>query len=234
MRHYRGLAKNGVTVDFVDEDSDLSGYKLVVVPMLYLLREDFAGKLRDFTAAGGTLVVTYWSGVVNETDLCWLGDMPHGLTEVLGLRRTEIDGMYDGETRKCSAVSEGVPPQASGSILCEVAVPEGAETLMVYDEDFFKGAPAVARNRYGEGWGYYLAARFEKEFYPPFYQEVCAPLFAPVWPSTLPEGVLATKRGQTVFLQNTSGESVTVDGQELPGYGTMAQTPGRETEVYAL
>lgn len=232
MRHYSGLAKNGVTVDFVDEDGDLSGYRLVIAPMLYLLREDFAQKLRDFTAAGGTLVVTYWSGVVGETDLCWLNDTPHGLTEVLGLRRTEIDGMYDGETRRCKAVEAGVPAEASGSILCEVAAPEGAQVLMVYDEDFFKGAPAVARNSYGSGTAYYLATRFEKAFYPAFYREVCAPLFAPVWPEPLPEGVLATKRGEAVFLQNTNAESVHIDGRELPGYGTMVCASG-QTAVYA-
>lgn len=221
MRHYSGLAKNGVNVDFVDEDGDLSGYKLVVAPMLYLLREDFARKLRDFTAAGGTLVVTYWTGVVGETDLCWLNDTPHGLTEVLGLRRTEIDGMYDGEYRRCKAVAAGVPQEASGSILCEVAALEGAQPLMVYEEDFFKGAPAVARNTYGSGAAYYLATRFEKAFYPVFYQELCAPLFTPLWPTQLPEGVLVTKRGKAVFLQNTNAESVCIDGRELPGYGTM-------------
>lgn len=227
MRHYRGLAKNGVNVDFMDEDGDLDGYKLVVVPMLYLLREEFAQKLRDFTAAGGTLVVTYWSGVVGETDLCWLGDTPHGLTEVLGLRRTEIDGMYDGESRKCTAVADGVPAAASGSILCEAAALEGAQPLMVYNEDFFKGLPAVARNRYGQGQGYYLATRFEREFYPAFYREVCSPLFEPVWPSPLPDGVLVTKRGKTVFLQNTNAENVMIDGRELPGYGTMVCPAGQ-------
>lgn len=221
MRHYRGLTKNGINVDFVDEDGDLSGYKLVVTPMLYLLREDFAQKLREFTADGGTLVTTYWSGVVNETDLCWLGDTPHGLTEALGVRRLEIDGMYDGETRRCVAVCEGVPATASGSILCEVAALEGASTMMVYDEDFFQGSPAVTQNRYGKGCGYYLATRFAKEFYPAFYREICVQLFKPIWPSPLPEGVLATKRGEIVFLQNAASSSVLIDGRELPGYGTL-------------
>lgn len=44
--------------------------------------------------------MTYWTGVVDESDLCRLGDTPYGLTKLLGLRRTEIDGMYDGETRR--------------------------------------------------------------------------------------------------------------------------------------
>ena len=96
LRHYEALARLGVDVQMVCEDGDLTGYRLVVAPMLYLLREDFAEKLRAFVAGGGTLVVTYWSGVVNETDLCYLGDTPHGLIDVLGVRRLEIDALYDG------------------------------------------------------------------------------------------------------------------------------------------
>ena len=223
MRHYRGLTKAGVTVDFVDEDGDLTGYKLVVAPMLYLLREDFAAKLRAFTEQGGTLVVTYWSGVVNETDLCWLGDTPHGLTEVLGLRRTEIDGMYDGESRRCVAQADGVPQTASGTTLCEVAALEGAQALMVYDEDFFKGAPAVAKHPFGAGCAYYLATRFEPAFYETFYAGVCGTMFPPVWEEKLPDGVLSARRGGCVFLQNTNGAPVQVGAHTLPAFGTLVR-----------
>ncbi len=69
----------------------------------------------------GTVIVTYWSGVVDESDLCRLGDTPYGLTELLGLRRTEIDGMYDGETRRCMPTAGCTLPEAQASTLCEVA-----------------------------------------------------------------------------------------------------------------
>lgn len=175
LRHYAGLSRNGVTVDFVNQDSDLSGYKLVVCPMLYLLREDFAAKLREFTQQGGRLVVTYWTGVVNETDLCYLGDTPHGLCDVLGLRRAEIDGMYDGETRRVIAADNAACAEAAeGSILCEVPVLEGATPLTVYDEDFYAGSAAVAVNAFGSGRAYYVATRFPMDFYTALYKDVCA------------------------------------------------------------
>ena len=218
LRHYEALARLGVDVQMVCEDGDLTGYSLVVAPMLYLLREDFTEKLRAFVAGGGTLVVTYWSGVVNETDLCYLGDTPHSLTDVLGVRRLEIDALYDGETRRCAAVAEGVPATATGAALCEVAALEGAEPLMVYEEDYFAGAPAVTRHRFGKGQAYYLATRFEAAFYAAFYRPLCAGLSA--WPGALPEGVLATPRGAYVFLQNTLPTRVQGDGFDLPPYGT--------------
>ena len=220
-RHYDGLSRNGFTVGFVNQDSDLTGYKLVVCPMLYMLREDFAAKLRDFTQNGGTLVVTYWSGMVDETDLCYLGDAPHNLTDVLGLRRTEIDGMYDGETRRAVAVSDAAcAKEATGSALCEVAALEGAAPLMVYDEDFFAGSPAVAVNAFGEGRAYYIATRFEPAFYTAFYCEAGKNVLAPAWPGALPAGVMASRRGKYVFLQNSLSTPVKGENFDIVPYGT--------------
>ena len=114
-RHYNALAREGIAVEFVDQNADLTGYGLVVVPMLYLLTDAFAKKLCAFAQNGGTVIVTYWSGVVDESDLCRLGDTPYGLTELLGLRRTEIDGMYDGETRSCMPAAGCTLPAAQAS-----------------------------------------------------------------------------------------------------------------------
>ena len=220
LRHYTGLSQLGIDVQMINQDSDISGYKLIVAPMLYMLREDFAQKLREFVKAGGTLVMTYWSSVVNETDLCWLGDAPHGLTDVLGVRRLEIDSLYDGETRRCVSDCDALPGTAHGTLLCEVAALEGATPLAVYDEDFFAGAPAVTVNAFGEGKAYYVATRFEEEFYKPFYAMVCDNVLESCWPGHLAEGVTATARGEYVFLQNTTDAVVWFENAELAPYAT--------------
>ena len=223
-RHYNALARAGIAVEFGDETADLTGYRLVVVPMLYLLTDDFAKKLCDFAQNGGTVVVTYWTGVVDESDLCRLGDTPYGLTELLGLRRTEIDGMYDGETRRCTPVSGCALPEAQASILCEVAVPndtDPAVQLSVYAEDYFAQHPAAAVHKYGAGRAYYLASRFDEDFYRAFYNDAAKELgLMPAWQQPLPAGVLAVKRGNFVFVQNCTEQPVTVGESELPRYGT--------------
>ena len=223
-RHYNALARAGIAVEFGDETADLTGYRLVVVPMLYLLTDDFAQKLCGFAQNGGTVVVTYWTGVVDESDLCRLGDTPYGLTELLGLRRTEIDGMYDGETRRCTPVSGCTLPEAQASILCEVAAlndTDPAEPLSIYAEDYFAQHPAAAVHKYGAGRAYYLASRFDEDFYRAFYRDAAKELgLVPAWAQPLPAGVLAVKRGNFVFVQNCTEQPVTVGERELPRYGT--------------
>lgn len=223
-RHYNALAREGIAVEFVDQNADLTGYGLVVVPMLYLLTDAFAKKLCAFAQNGGTVIVTYWSGVVDESDLCRLGDTPYGLTELLGLRRTEIDGMYDGETRRCVPSAGCTLPAAQASTLCEVAAldeKDPAEPLSLYDEDYFAGHPAASVHRYGKGRAYYLASRFDEAFYRAFYHDAAKEIgLSPAWPEALPEGVLAVRRGSFVFVQNCTEQPVTVGNTVLERYRT--------------
>ena len=223
-RHYNALAREGIAVEFVDQNADLTGYGLVVVPMLYLLTDAFAKKLCAFAQSGGTVIVTYWSGVVDESDLCRLGDTPYGLTELLGLRRTEIDGMYDGETRRCMPSAGCTLPAALASTLCEVAAldeKDPAEPLSLYDEDYFAGYPAAAVHRYGKGRAYYLASRFDEAFYRAFYHDAAKEIgLSPAWPEALPEGVLAVRRGSFVFVQNCTEQPATVGNTVLDRYRT--------------
>ena len=223
-RHYNALAREGIAVEFVDQDADLTGYGLVVVPMLYLLTDAFAKKLCAFAQSGGTVIVTYWSGVVDESDLCRLGDTPYGLTELLGLRRTEIDGMYDGETRRCVPSAGCTLPEALASTLCEVAAldeKDPAEPLSLYDEDYLAGHPAAAVHRYGKGRAYYLASRFDEAFYRAFYHDAAKEIgLSPAWPEALPEGVLAVRRGSFVFVQNCTEQPATVGNTVLDRYRT--------------
>ena len=167
--------------------------------------------------------VTYWTGVVDESDLCYLGDTPYGLTNLLGLRREEIDALYDGETCHCAATDDGAM-EADGSILCEVAALndiDPATPLMLYAEDYYAGCPAAAVHAFGKGQAYYLASRFNADFYNDFYAQVCEKAgLQPAWPEQLPAGVLATRRGDFVFMQNCNDHSVDIDGVELEKYST--------------
>ena len=58
--------------------------------MLYMVREGFAERAEAFVANGGHLVTTYWTGVVDETDLCHLGGFGP-LRKLLGIWAEEIE-----------------------------------------------------------------------------------------------------------------------------------------------
>ncbi|MFK9728853.1 beta-galactosidase trimerization domain-containing protein, partial [Escherichia coli] len=83
--HYSPFWEQGIAVDVIDADVDLTPYQLVIAPMLYMVRDGFAGRAEAFVANGGHLVTTYWTGIVNESDLCYLGGFPGPLRNLLGI-----------------------------------------------------------------------------------------------------------------------------------------------------
>ena len=215
---YQAFRKLGINVDLIDETRSLDGYRVVAAPMVYLLREGWTEKVRNFVKNGGIFLLTYWSGIVDETDLCYLGGTPHDLMDVMGFRSMEIDGLYDGEW------NEGIPEPENPlhlerayrcSHLCELVQPSTAEVLMTYGKDFYDGMPAMTRNVYGKGKAYAVCADFEQGL----YDEVCRKLAEEAGVERIveevPEGVEVTMREQKdgtryVFVQNFSRETVEV------------------------
>ena len=189
-------------------DADLSQYRLIVAPMLYLYRGSIAEKLKQFVENGGTLVGTYWSGIVNDTDLCYLGKTPgDGMSDVFGLVIEETDALYDGQ-KNFMVTSNDFMLQKSYEVteLCDVVHLNGAKALAVYGDDYYKGSPAFTLNHYGKGRAYYIAARLESSFYRSFYSFLADKLkLSRALAIDLPYGVTAHRRTgeqDLVFVEN--------------------------------
>ena len=211
LRHYRAFWQLGVPVNVVDMEHELSSYKLVVAPMLYLYRANIAEKMKAFVQNGGTLVGTYLSGIVNETDLCYLGGMPgEGMSEIFGLRSEEIDALYDGQYN--AMTYQGRRYQISE--LCDLTVLQGADVLSSYEQDFYAGRPALTVHPYGKGRAYYQAALLEDGFYLDFYQNILRECgIRPALDAPLPFGVTAGLRKadkEIVIVQNYNPHSVKI------------------------
>ncbi len=219
QKHYQALWQQSIPVDIVSQQSDLSAYRVIIAPMLYMVDEAFAERVNQFVAAGGVFIATYLTGIVNPDDLCFTTGFPGPLRDVLGIWSEEIDALYDGETNHISMTSSGWSSPEHGyecRELCDLIHAETAEVLGVYQDDFYAGRPAVTRNAWGKGQAYYLAARTGSDFLQDFYQMIAYQ--HSVTASTamqLPEGVVATARqsGERtyIFVQNYGDQAVTLD-----------------------
>jgi len=96
--YYEALWREHATVDFVHPCADISGYRVVVVPSAYLLTEAAAKNLHRYVEAGGTLLVSYFSGIVDACDAIHPGAYPGALREVLGLSIEEFHPLREHET----------------------------------------------------------------------------------------------------------------------------------------
>lgn len=213
LKFYRAFRRRGMNVDLVDMESSLEGYRVLALPMCYMFKKGFDGKVREFTRKGGILVVTYWSGIADDTDRCYLGGVPHGLMDVLGIRSMEIDGLYDWEENQfipAEGNELGITKSFSCKNLCDLVELRGATAVMSYGSDFYRGYPALTVNQYGEGSAWYVAADAEKDFYVDFIGLVLERngITGPV-PGEIPEGLEVCTRqkdGATYYLYQNFGE----------------------------
>ena len=180
LKSYQALRKAALNVDIINMEQSLDSYKLVVAPMLYMFRSGIETKLRTFVENGGILIMTYWSGIVNETDLCYLEGTPHSLLDVFGLRSKEIDGLYEWEENSLIPIPENslqLHTSYKCKNLCDLVQLNGATPLMNYGSDFYQGTPALTVNQYGKGYAYYICADAEELFYHDFYAKICSKLY---------------------------------------------------------
>lgn len=217
--HYRAFWSKGVPVDIISMDCDLSQYKLVVAPMLYMVRPGVGERIEAFVRGGGTFVTTYATGYVDENDLCFLGGFPGPLRKVTGIWAEEIDSLWESESNAVR-ITEGDIPGLKGEYkavdFCELIHTETARSLGVYKEDFYAGRPALTVNSFGNGQAYYMASRFDESFLNGFYSSLISQLgLKRVIEGGLPVGVTAQLRtdgeNDYVFIMNFSEEPNSVD-----------------------
>lgn len=234
LKYYKGFRKLGLNVDLVDMTCDLSGYKIFAAPMCYMFRDGFEEKVRKFVEDGGIFIATYWSGIVDDTDKCFLGGVPHGLMDVLGIRSTEIDGLYDWEENSLVPVEGntlGMEKTYSCKYLCDLIELRGAEALMTYGSDFYKGYPALTVNSYGKGQAWYVAADAEKEFQEELIRKIAEQSGISCGiKGDIPEGLEVTSREteeeRFYIYQNWSGEETALplpEGEIEAVYGEYGE-----------
>ncbi len=217
--HYQAFWEQGIAVDVIDSEKDLSKYKLVVAPMLYMVRSSVGENIERFVQNGGTFVTTYWSGIVNENDLCFLNGFPGPLRKTLGIWSEEIDGLYDGETNQINTIGNnelGLNGEFEAKELCDLIHLEGAEALAYYGDDFYAGRPALTVNHFGEGKAYYIASRNEQAFHQAFYQRLADELsLKRAIKGSLPRHVSAQVRtdgvNEYLFLMNFSNHKTEIN-----------------------
>ncbi|WP_435613082.1 beta-galactosidase [Streptomyces sp. bgisy159] len=157
---HEALYDRHLTVDFAHPEADLCAYPLVVVPALYLMTKAAGDNLRAYVENGGTLVVSYFSGIVDEHDAVHEGAYPGPLREVLGLSVEEFSPLLPGRNVRVTG-PDGA--ELGGDVWTEFVVPRGAESVWRYADGPTAGHPAITRHRLGEGIAWYVSTRLGRE-----------------------------------------------------------------------
>jgi beta-galactosidase len=197
----------------VHPSADLTAYKVVVVPTLYLVSDEHAAAVAAAAEAGAQVLVTFFSGISDTDDHVRLGGYPGAFRDLLGVRVEEFFPLVlDDHSRL-----EG---GGTGSLWSEDVTAVDAEVLDRYAAGPLTGRPAVTRRSTGAGAAWYLSTLLDDAALGSLLEQVTGA--AGVVPTAqVPPGVEAVRRrskdGSWLFLVNDSAQEqvIPVTGHDL-------------------
>nr|WP_055502436.1 beta-galactosidase [Nonomuraea pusilla] len=214
---YAPLHAMGVAVDLAPPDRDLSGYRVAIVPNLYLCTEEQAEALASFT---GELVVGPFSGVVDASDQVHPGGPPGPLRRLLGVEVDEFWPLPDGAVQRVRHADGAEGTARTWTEWLRLPDDGPADVVAAYEGGELDGLPAVTRR----GRATYVSCLLDDVT--PVLGEVLARVPGGVARTAVPEGVEAVRRDRHLFLLN---HTTTPQRVALPQPGTdlLTGTPMR-------
>lgn len=200
-------------MDIVPAGTDLTGYRLVVVPTLYTVTDADAQRVAAAARAGATVLVTYFSGIVDENDHVRLGGYPGAFRELLGVRTEEFHALQKGERLTLDDAT-------TADLWSEKMHLTGATAVRSYTDGVLAGFPAVTRHDVGVGTAWYAATRLDDEATSRLTDALVAEAGVQPTVVSLPTGVEVVRRhGESedsfLFVLNHTADDII-----LPGRGT--------------
>ncbi len=159
---WKAFADPGITADVVPTNGLWQQRKVVVVPNVYLMDASLADKLRDFARNGGTVIVTYMSGIADRNDRIWLGGYPGALRDLTGVRIEEFNPLGDDflGTPDHLDLDNGTTAHDFADVISGVA--DDARVISRYSADKaggMDGVPAIVLHPFGQGRSLYVGCR---------------------------------------------------------------------------
>jgi beta-galactosidase len=199
---------------------DLDGYRLVLVPTLYLTTDAAAANIAGYVEGGGTVLVSYWSGIVDPHDHVRLGGYPGAFRDLLGVRTEEFAPLREGESVRLSG---GVLDGTTADVWTEQLHVVDAEVISSYDDGPLPGVPALTRRQVGQGTAWYVATRTDPQGTAALVRQLCDEVGITV--HDLPGVEVVRRSGETasyLFVLNHTGTAVEVPAR---GHDLVADRP---------
>ncbi|MFB9277571.1 beta-galactosidase [Cohnella cellulosilytica] len=161
-RYYHAFFERNVPVDLVSEHADLSRYKALVAPLMFLTRPELVGKLRDYAASGGRLLLDMRAGVKDWDNAVVPLTLPGEYAEMAGIRIEDYDCLRQfGQAVRWlgDAADKTDEADEAANLWCDIVTLDGAEALAEYTLDYYANTPAVTRNAFRDGLVYYVGTQ---------------------------------------------------------------------------
>lgn len=146
--YFKANSRCGINAECGSEEMISDKYKVVYMPACAMVSDKTAARLEEYVSNGGTLVLTFRSGV-KDTDNNILPDtVPGKLRALAKITAQEFDS-----SKTEVPLTNGF---GSSRLWRDIIVNEGARVISAYDGEFYSGSPAVTHADFGKGAVWYV------------------------------------------------------------------------------
>ncbi|WP_300600806.1 beta-galactosidase [Niabella sp.] len=205
------MAKSfGAPADVVDEKTDLSNYKVVIIPAYEMADAALIKKWEDYVAQGGHLIITCRTATKDHNGHFWEGETAAPLSNLTGTRITATDMLPSNTKGDILSGQDHYSWNCWGDLL---KPGDNGTVLASYNDQFYKGSAAVVKRNIGRGSVTYIGVvtddmKLEKEILKNNYREAGADV------EDYPPGVYVYWRDGFYVAVNYSSDNYPV---KLPG-----------------
>ena len=213
---HQAFVRYGLNVDIIDEHADISGYKIVCAPALYVTDNSTVKMLHGFAESGGTVVLTARSGVKDENNNCIMEPLPTVYRELVGCHVTEYDPI--GRDKAKVRFTDGKEYECKQ--WCDILETDTAETVASYESEFYAGKPAITVNSCGSGKAFYIGTVGTRRMYEKAVKQILD-ISGLAYTEGLPENVEITTRtgngitARFIFNNTNLKRSFELDGKAI-------------------
>ncbi|MBR5341923.1 MAG: beta-galactosidase [Erysipelotrichaceae bacterium] len=166
---YRQLYIRKMNCDIIDSSVDFSDYKLVILPYMIIMPDEFKDRLKRYVSKGGKVLMTprtAWKDTDNN--LVFKKRLPVDLIDLCGAAIDEHESLLDGQSSPC--VFNG--REGQGYVFEELLSLQGGKELISWKENPFGDYAAAVVNEYGEGKCYYMGTSFDEDTLNELFEEI--------------------------------------------------------------
>jgi beta-galactosidase len=221
MTWYGCLGSSNTGVDIVDATKDLSRYKVLYAPVMYVVSKQQAERIRSFVQDGGTFVAGFRLGVKEENNQVVNTPLPGLLRDVMGVEVLDTQPIYsEKQGIKFAGVLAG--KEAECKVWSDILDPKQAEVLASYTTAQYAGKAAITSHSFGKGKAIYLGAHLEPADLARVLLTIAAGAGA--------KGAIATPTGVEVTKRGSGKETLTYLLNHNPTKQTLT-LPGKMKDV---
>lgn len=232
LRLYRPFYRRNIKTDVIPVDRPFEAYKVLVLPVLQIVDELLADRLKAFVAGGGIVLSSFRTGIRNkDNNLHRNLTAPCHVSDLFGIEIPEVESLLDGLSVPVSGVESFKPVcnqvYGQGYVWRDMIHPITARPLYTYDDAPYSHYACVTENDFGKGKAYYVGAGLDQKSMEVLVDHVIAN--TDLKPLHSDPGVEVVERimrenGQEHKVQlvmNHGHEERTYGKHHLPAFGTL-------------